>query len=127
MSSLRILCSLLFAIPSIAQAECGATSDQISALRELVATDPLQMARNAVTEGTPQFLGVAGYTITVPGVDSPTCFIDRVQVRVIPGTTDVRCNREHSRLIERAMAYAEQYNSIVRKALQSKGKYHCDK
>ena len=116
---------LLSLSPIIASAECGASAAEVSALREFLAADPILMARTAINEGKTEFLGVAGYSISVPGVGEPQCLIDRALVRVIPGTTDVRCSSEHSKLINSASKFAAKYNAIVKGFLVSKGAFHC--
>jgi hypothetical protein len=109
-----------------AHAECGASAAEISQLRRLLETDPTASAQSAIAGGGAEFLGVAGYSISVPGIDGTNCGIDRALIRVIPGTTDFRCGPEHSELIRRASTFAQQYNSVVKAFLVAKGALRCE-
>ena len=123
----RIAFLLLLALCSAAaQAECGASATEISQLRSLLETDPTAAAQSAIAGGVTELLGVAGYTMSVPGIDVTNCGIDRALIRVIPGTTDVRCGPEHSELIRRASAFAQQFNSVVKTFLVAQGALRCE-
>jgi hypothetical protein len=110
-----------------ALAECGASDAEISALRDFVRTNPALMAQSAIGQGRTNFLGVAGYSVAVPGIDGPSCFVDRTNVRVVPGTTDVICNAEHAQLIHSASEYAAKYNAVVKDFLVANGAFSCAK
>ena len=97
---------LLTVLPASALATCGATENEISALGTLVQSDPTVSANTALAQGNTNFLGVAGYTITVPGAETPNCTIDPTAVHVLPGTTDVICSAKHAQLIKRASEFA---------------------
>ena len=118
---------LLALLPMAALAECGASDAEISALSDLLRTNPTLMAQSAIGQGRTDFLGVAGYSVAVPGIDSPNCFVDRTNVRVVPGTTDVICSAEHAQLIHSASEYAVKYNAVVRDFLVKNGAFNCAK
>ena len=128
MSLAHVFVVLLLAFPTMAACvECGASVAEVSALRQFLANEPTQLAHIAITEGKTEFLGVAGYSLVVPGVDSPRCPIDRALVRIMPATTDVICGLEHAQLINRASAFAAKYNAVVKDFLVSKGAFSCAK
>ena len=128
MSLARTFLSLMAALlPMVARAECGASAAEISVLRELLRSNPTLMAQSAIAQGNTDFLGVAGYSVAVPSVDSLGCFADRNHVRVVPGTTDVICNAEHAKLVRGASAFATKYNSVIKEFLVAKGASSCAK
>ncbi len=124
----RIYISLFVSLlPMTAFAECGVSVAEISALRELLRSKPTLMAQSAIAQGDANFLGVAGYSVVVPGIDSSGCFVDRTFVRLVPGTTDAICSAEHVQLIRSATAFAAEYNGVIKEFLVTKGAIFCAK
>ncbi len=118
---------LLTLFSSAAFAECGASASEIAELQNLVETDPISTAQSAIENGKLEYLGVAGYSISVPGIDDTDCSIGGAFVHVMPGTTDFRCGPAHTELIRRASLFARQYNAIVKDHLVAKGALRCGK
>lgn len=118
---------LLLVSPSVplGQEKCGASPSEISALRELLRQDPLQLAQAALSKKDNVFLAVAGFSVVVPGVDGPNCSVDPSQTRVMPGTTDFLCGSEHGNLVDRAYVFAEKYNSYLKQTLYRMGGIKC--
>ena len=118
----RVLFIFLLAHPCVALAQnsCGASPAEISALRELLKQDPVKLAQAALAKKDNRFLAVAGYAITVPGIEV-ACSLGFAQSRIMPGTTDFICNTEHKDLINRAYTFAEKYNSYLKETFYRNG------
>ena len=85
-------------------------------LKALVARDPEKDARSAISKGKVEFLGVAGYSVTVPAGREPDiggCLKRADGVKLIRGTSDVIYGDEHMALIQQATAYAARYNALI--------------
>ncbi|RYG93927.1 MAG: hypothetical protein EON58_17345 [Alphaproteobacteria bacterium] len=71
--------------------------------------------RKAIKKHNLRFLGVAGYSVSIPGVpdeyDNP--LVKKRGVHVIAGTSDYRQSDEHDRLQSVAADYAERYNRLL--------------
>jgi hypothetical protein len=102
---------VLFLAPPIALADCK--TDWV-AHRRLLSKEPVSSAKLAIVRGDLKFLGVAGYSISVPEVDSPKCTAVRSRVRVIEGTSDTPCGAEGVRFQKEAMKFAQNYNAVIR-------------
>lgn len=90
-----------------------------AALRRLETSDPAADLTAAIGRGDFRFLGIAGYTITVPGVLSVTGqpsdkdnerLVARHGVRVIEGTSDDNAVLAYQ---VAAIRYAERYNTLL--------------
>jgi len=75
------------------------------------------MANAALLANDLKLLGVAGYSVTVPGVDSPKCRVHRSVVRVLDGTSDTPCDVMLQRT---AREYAHAYNVVIKAHLDAK-------
>jgi len=73
----------------------------------------------AAALGDLRFLGVAGYAVTVPGVDSPKCTVHRDRVRIVEGTSDMPCATEGVKLQAKATSFAQRYNAVIRAQLHA--------
>jgi len=121
---------MLFLI-SVSQVQSAVADNEIADiayLRRLVARDPVKDAQDSIAKGSLRFLGVAGYVVHVPGVDTDkligcTAILERVDV--IRGTSDALMGKEHSDLIEKARTYAFRYNSLVAKHRRFKLPSNC--
>ena len=82
-------------------------------LKRLEHADPEVDFRDAIKRRDFRFLGVAGFTLTVPGVpmsDENIPLLETHGVRVIPGTSD---NPVSLTLQMSAARYAERYNKLL--------------
>ncbi len=93
-------------------------------LRRLESADPAVDVTAAISRGDFRFLGIAGYTVTVPGVLSVTGqpsdrdnerLVARHGVRVMEGTSDDKAVLEFQLA---AIRYAERYNTLLLKHLK---------
>jgi len=131
-AAIRILCGgccLAFALieaPLIApfvfaQGRAAETADDgmAAALRRLESSDPAADVTAAIGRGDLRFLGIAGYTVTVPGVLSVTGqpsdkdnerLVAKHGVRTIDGTSDDKAVLAFQLA---AIRYAERYNTLL--------------
>ncbi|MDQ3441368.1 MAG: hypothetical protein M3478_13570 [Planctomycetota bacterium] len=84
--------------------------------------DPARALDAAWRRGEKRFLGVRGFSLSVPGAEAPTGELDELVfkkqgVRVIEGTTDFYMDEKHKRLIDGAVGYAERYNTLLLRKL----------
>jgi len=96
-------------------------SPELVKLRTLLGTDPVTQAKSALARGDTRLLAVAGYTITVPGIDESSCSIPSGRIVVIPGTSDALLTEEHAQLNARAQVYAQRYNAEIQKRVGKQG------
>lgn len=106
-----IATALLVLAPSVALADC---KSDLATLHKLLSQEPVASANAAIARGNLFFLGVAGYSVTVPGVESPKCSVLPNRIRVIEGTSDTPCGAEGARLQADTTTFAERYNAVVR-------------
>ena len=116
---------LLVSLPASSVACDISTEKQISQLKELLTKDPLVLADNALQNNHVVFFGVAGYSVTTPGIDTEKCNIEKFPVYIIPGTSDVMCSNEHRQLILDAKSLAEKYNSAIQAGLEKQSRLKC--
>ena len=95
-------------------AETAESPEDVPAeLKRLEHADPEVDFRDAIKRRDFRFLGVAGFTLTVPGVpmsDENIPLLETHGVRVIPGTSD---NPVSLTLQMVAARYAERYNKLL--------------
>jgi len=122
-------CCLAFALtaaPFIASHGCAQSREAQKAddamageLRRLESDDPAADVTAAIARGDLRFLGIAGYTVTVPGVLSVSGqpsnkdnerLVGRHGVRVIEGTSDDKAVIAFQLA---AIRYAERYNTLL--------------
>ena len=103
----------LLVAPLAAMANCEGEA----ALRRVVSQNPTKMANDAVSRNDLRFLGVAGYSVMVPGLDGPKCTALRSVVRVLEGTSDTPCD---VKLQEKAREFARSYNTVIKAQLDAK-------
>ena len=99
---------------------------EVVELRAFLRPDPVSKAKAALGRGDTRLLGVAGYTITVPGVDESRCMVPREKVVVVPGTSDVLLTEEHARLNTLAHAFAQRYNAEILRHLRTTDVVKCN-
>lgn len=86
-------------------------------IHSLVAHDPVVLAKDDLVKGKIRFLGVAGFSVEAPGIDTGPCWAPPVHVYIIGGTSDV----DPLNLLLKAKQFALQYNLTVRAHLVQKG------
>jgi len=125
----RVLSALLMVVACTVSG-CFDNSDKgDSELTELIKADmgwlykanPSVDAEKAIKDGDFRYIGIYGYTLSVPGVDgsclrdkSGEMSMDSSNVKPIGGTSDVVVNYEHAKLIAIAREYAYFYNVRIR-------------
>lgn len=82
----------------------------LSELRTIKGRDPASDEAKAFASHDYRFVGVYGYVVTVPGMDEGSPLVRRYGKRVVEGTTDAPCDKEHLLLVESAQRYAITYN-----------------
>jgi hypothetical protein len=93
---------------------------EIDGVESLLTREPEALAEKVVRSGHFRFLGIAGFTVHVPGVDSDQCVAEPSRVFVVPKTSDALMD-EQMALQARAEEFAAQYNKIVRDHLVKTG------
>src|SRR6266852_1810207 len=111
-----LLLSVFLTIPVLAHSD----NADLAYLEKLVAQNPQREAAAAIKRGTPRFLGVAGYTVEIPGIPESIshCAAVRRHLEIIRGTSDVVSGQRHIELIAGARSYASRYNVAIEKNLR---------
>ena len=113
----RHIALLLFLAFPLGCASAGrATTDPDTAELEAIQhADPAKALAAALGRGDERFLGVAGYSVTAPGLDEEADqeILYQQGMRVIAGTTDTPADERHSQLIYDARLYAAAYNRLL--------------
>ena len=127
---LRSLCLCIgLGLGLCAAAQAGscdpALEQQMASLSAMLQSDPVATANNAIAARHYGFLGIAGYAMTLPGIDVRSCRVQKIPVQIVPGTGDVVCGKPHRELIEQAHSYAEAFNTTMRAHLLVIGRLHC--
>ena len=102
-----------------------ALEQQMASLSAMLQSDPVATANNAIAARHYGFLGIAGYAMTLPGIDVRSCRVQKIPVQIVPGTGDVVCGKPHRELIEQANRYAEAFNTTMQAHLLAIGRLHC--
>ena len=80
-------------------------------LIQLEKLNPVEQAKSEFLKGNTKFLGVYQYSLIIPAVSGdPYCWNKADLVKIIQGTGDKICSKEHGRLQTIAMNYAFKYN-----------------
>jgi hypothetical protein len=125
---ITLLMLLLLAAISPSSLACdAATEQQIAELKTFLKQDPVVSARKAIESNKITFWGVAGYTVTIPGIDEEKCDIEKFPTYIVPGTSDVVCGDRHHQLIIKAKALSEKYNKAIKADLERKSLLKCSK
>lgn len=82
------------------------------AARRAMSPGPRVAAHRAAVAGETSFLGVAGYAVSIPGVQNP-CVLARWGARVIRGTSDATSTPDGARFQEQAARFATRYNAAM--------------
>ena len=109
----RAVAVLVLLAPFAALADC----EREFQLRQLIAKDPVELANAAASHDDLKFLGVAGYAVSVPGVDIGKCTVRSSHVRVLEGTSDTPCDLQ---LQGAAREFALKYNAVIKAKLDAK-------
>ena len=103
--------ALLLPLPVLAQCPWE------NQLRQFIGQNPVALAREAISRNDLRFLGVAGFAVIVPGVDTEKCVARPEAVYVIEGTSDVVCD---TALQETATEFARTYNLMIKAQLDAR-------
>lgn len=82
----------------------------LSGLLALKKSDPIADEAKAFASHDYRFVGVNGYVVVVPGMEEGDPLVRKHGKRIIEGTTDAPCDKEHSLLVGSAQKYAITYN-----------------
>jgi hypothetical protein len=74
---------------------------------------PATALENAWRRGDTEFLGIAGFSLEVPGVEEHYEVVRSHGIRVIAGTGDTSTDEDLWKLITGARGYVEQYNRLL--------------
>jgi hypothetical protein len=107
--------------PVVAAAENGATAVLAATLRTLTLSNPLADLDANLAHGDHRFIGINGYTCSVPGVpdDDPVVRRFGAGPYCLPGTSDAIEGDRHRTLIKTAEDYARRYNTELLRRIQS--------
>jgi len=86
---------------------------EIDGVKSLLSRNPEGLAEEVIRSRQIQFLGIAGFTVSTPGIDDDRCVADLDRVYVVPGTSDVLTDAQMA-LQAKAQAFAYRYNKIIR-------------
>ena len=82
----------------------------LSGLIALKQGDPVADEEKAFASHDYRFVGINGYVVVVPGMDEGEPLVRKYGKRMVEGTTDAPCDKEHSALLDFAQRYAITYN-----------------
>ncbi|MGD2173066.1 MAG: hypothetical protein PVI70_04335 [Gammaproteobacteria bacterium] len=107
-----LLCAAFLA----ACASSGNIDPYVQKLQWLDTADPQADANQAVKQNDLRLLGLATRSVNIPGVaaDEVIKYEESCGVQLIEGISDVVRSDEHLRLMQKARAYALQYNAIIK-------------
>ena len=93
----------------------------IDSIESLFRWSPETLAKEVLKQRNIGFLGIAGFSVSVPGVEiEDRCMFKPTKVYVIPGTSDILTARQAA-IQEKATAFAVTYNRIIRDHVVSSG------
>lgn len=90
----------------------------------LYEANPLEDFKESVNSNDYRFVGVYGYSLTVPGVALKCIDIEK-DVKPIEGTSDSYSSYEEEKFNAVAKVYADYYNFQLIKYLESKNSFTC--
>lgn len=122
---LPLICCLLF-LSGCNQSPYNAMQNEIKAqMGWLYTANPDDDFDAAVRNKDFRFVGIYGYSLTVPRVTRKCISIEK-DVKPIEGTTDAVLSYEHAKLIAIAGVYAEQYNLRMLMFREKNMGFKCD-
>ena len=97
-------------------ASSGNIDPYVQKLQWLDTADPQADAQQAVKQNDLRLLGLATRAVIIPGVDADQAvkYEQSCGLQLIEGISDVVRSDEHLRLMQKARAYALQYNAIIK-------------
>ena len=97
-------------------ASSGNIDPYVQKLQWLDTADAQADAQQAVKQNDLRLLGLATRAVNIPGVDAAQAvkYEQSCGVQLIEGVSDVVRSDEHLRLMQKARAYALQYNAIIK-------------
>jgi len=87
---------------------------------DLAEVAPGALAREMIRRRETRFIGIAGFAVEVPGVQTDTCDVVRSAVYVLPGTSD-NGGTMGNELRRAAFRVARGYNVIMKRHLAKRG------
>lgn len=90
----------------------------------LYSAKPEDYFKKSIENNDFRFLGIYGYTLTVPEVSKSCLDIDK-DIKPIKGTTDTVFGEEHSKLISMATKFAKDYNLRMKEYRANKQGFVC--
>jgi hypothetical protein len=90
--------------------------------------NPAHMAKQDIATGRFRFLSICGVACELPGLGEMTyfrCYSTSASIDTVHGTSDVIRSARHSRLQEKAMVVASEYNQSIARKLDELGKRTC--
>jgi len=117
MRSLKLNAIVVLCTASLAAcASSGNIDPYVQKLQWLDTADPQADANQAVKQNDLRLLGLATRSVNIPGVaaDEVIKYEESCGVQLIEGISDVVRSDEHLRLMQKARAYALQYNAIIK-------------
>lgn len=82
-------------------------------LSSLLKKNPIQLSKTNIQKNELHLYGIAGYVISVPGVDTERCEIPSKYIHLMPSLSDVRCDEQTNELVQSAREFSKDYNSII--------------
>jgi hypothetical protein len=111
--------AVVIAICAASLAACASSGNidpYVQKLQWLDTADPQADAQQAVKQNDLRLLGLATRSVNIPGInaDEIVKYEESCGVQLIEGISDVVRSDEHLRLMQKARAYALQYNAIIK-------------
>ena len=107
---------------------CSAKDSAKDPLDWIEHAEPAGMAKQDIAAGRFRFLSICGYACELPGIGEMTyrrCYSGSASVETVDGTSDVIRSDRHSRLQNKALILASEYNQLIARKLDEFGKRTC--
>ena len=104
---------------------CENVFDDKSSRDWIYEAHPRDEVEKAIRRGDFRFMGVNGYSIIAPGVHKK-CLDYPSDINVIDGTSEFTTSYEDEKFNVVAEVYADFYNFLLRKYLESEKGFECD-
>ena len=101
--------------------DSSAVLESIKSPSALASVQPDLLAKTVLSRSKIRFIGIDGFVVDVPGVQTSTCIVDARFVYVLPGTTDSFDSPYDKFLQDKAARIAERYNQLVAQHAQRRG------
>jgi hypothetical protein len=118
--AMGVCCAVTLAVAPTAESNSPGALSEIDGVESLLTREPAALAEKVIRSGQIRFLGIAGFVVSAPGIDSDQCVAEPSRIFVVPKTSDVLTDGQMA-LQRKAEAFATQYNKIVRDHLDRGG------